>query len=56
MPPGAGGNLLRSTGLFDGAGAGGHAAVLAAWAAAGLGPMLVAALRRPRVALAPVPA
>jgi hypothetical protein len=30
LPPGAGGNLLRSTGFFDGAGAGGHVAVLAA--------------------------
>ena len=30
MPPGAGGNLLRSTGFFDGAAAGGHAAVLVA--------------------------
>ena len=29
LPPGAGGNLLRSTGFFDGAGGGGHVAVLA---------------------------
>jgi hypothetical protein len=36
LPPGAGGNLLRSTGFFDGAAAGGHLAVLLAWAAAGL--------------------
>jgi hypothetical protein len=36
MPPGAGGNLLRSTGFFDGAAAGGHLVVLLAWAAAGL--------------------
>ncbi|HEX2105812.1 MAG TPA: hypothetical protein VHF51_19320 [Solirubrobacteraceae bacterium] len=57
MPPGAGGNLLRSTGLFDGAGAGGHVAVLSAWALAGFGLMLVAAMRdRRRVALAPAPA
>jgi hypothetical protein len=35
LPPGAGGNLLRSTGFFDGAAAGGHLAVLAAWALAG---------------------
>jgi hypothetical protein len=47
MPPGAGGNLLRSTGLFEGAGAGGHVAVLAAWALAGLALLGVAALRRP---------
>jgi hypothetical protein len=36
LPPGAGGNLLRSTGFFDGAGAGGHVAVLVAWTLAGL--------------------
>ena len=34
LPPGAGGNLLRSTGFFDGAGAGEHVAVLAAVGAA----------------------
>ena len=37
MPPGAGGNLLRSTGYFDGAAAGGHIAVLLAWTLTGLG-------------------
>jgi hypothetical protein len=36
MPPGAGGNLLRSTGFFDGAAAGGHIAVLLAWTLVGL--------------------
>jgi hypothetical protein len=36
MPPGAGANLLRSTGFFDGAGAGEHVLVLAIWALAGL--------------------
>jgi hypothetical protein len=36
MPPGAGGNLLRSTGFFDGAAAGGYALVLVVWAVAGL--------------------
>lgn len=35
MPPGAGGNLLRSTGFFDCVAAGGHAAVLVAWTLAG---------------------
>ncbi|HEY1358106.1 MAG TPA: hypothetical protein VGF21_07365 [Thermoleophilaceae bacterium] len=35
MPPGAGANMLRSTGFFDNAAAGGHAAVLLAWAAVG---------------------
>ena len=36
MPPGAGANLLRSTGFFDGAGAGEHLLVLAVWALVGL--------------------
>ena len=45
LPLGAGGNLLRSTGFFDGAGAGGHVAVLAAWALGGLGLLLAAAAR-----------
>jgi hypothetical protein len=48
LPPGAGGNLLRSTGFFDGAAAGGHAAVLAAWAVAGLACLAIAALARVR--------
>jgi hypothetical protein len=46
MPPGAGANLLRSTGLFDGAGAAEHVAVLAAWALAGLAALAIAELRR----------
>jgi hypothetical protein len=41
MPPGAGGNLLRSTGYFDGAGAGDHVLVLVVWAVGGL--ILIAA-------------
>jgi hypothetical protein len=36
LPPGAGGTLLRSTGYFEGAAAGGHIAVLVAWTLAGL--------------------
>ena len=48
MPPGAAGNLLRSTGFFDGAGASGHLAVLVAWAVAGLACVAVAALPRVR--------
>jgi hypothetical protein len=36
LPPGAGGNLLRSTAFFDGAGAAGHLAVLVTWAVLGL--------------------
>lgn len=50
MPPGAGGNLLRSTGFFDGAAAGGHAAVLVAWTLAGLGALLAAGARNRRLA------
>jgi hypothetical protein len=58
MPPGAGGNLLRSTGFFDGAAASGHVTVLAVWALVGLGVLAVAALRahRPATASVPVPA
>jgi hypothetical protein len=52
LPPGAGSNLLRSTGYFDGAGASGHIWVLAAWAALGLGALAAAALRS-RAATAP---
>ncbi|MGW3631178.1 ABC transporter permease [Streptomyces sp. NPDC005122] len=36
LPPGAGANLLRSTAYFDGAGSGGHIAVLALWSTLGL--------------------
>jgi hypothetical protein len=49
LPPGAGGNLLRSTGYFDGAGASGHVWVLVAWVAAGLALLSVAAFRVRRV-------
>src|SRR5262249_33290794 len=35
LPPGAGGNLLRSTASFDGAGFAGHLAVLLVWATIG---------------------
>ena len=52
MPPGAGGNLLRSTGFFDGAAAGGHVLVLAAWAVAGIALLVAGGLRPLR---APVP-
>jgi hypothetical protein len=52
FPPGAGGNLLRSTAYFDGAAAAGHTAVLAAWAAIGFGAIgLAAAPRRRRGAV-----
>ena len=53
MPPGAGGNLLRSTGFFDGAAAGGHVAVLAAWAAGGLALLYLRSLRARRAATVP---
>ena len=53
LPPGAGGNLLRSTGFFDGAAAGEHALVLAIWAAAGLLALTVAAARGARLGTAP---
>ena len=46
MPPGAGGNLVRSIGFFDGAAAGGYVAVLAVWASAGLAMLLATAARR----------
>ena len=45
MPPGAGANLLRSTGFFDGAGASTHLMVLAGWSLAGLALLAAAALR-----------
>lgn len=45
LPPGAGGNLLRSTAFFDGADAGGHLAVLVIWAALSFGAIVVATLR-----------
>jgi hypothetical protein len=56
LPPGAGGNLLRSTGFFDGAAAGGHVAVLAAWALAGLALVFVAAARARPPSAVPAPA
>ena len=56
LPPGAGGNLVRSTGLFDGAAAGGHVAVLAVWALTGLALLFLSAVRSRRTAPAVVPA
>jgi hypothetical protein len=50
LPPGAGGNLLRSTGFFDGAGGTNHLTVLAVWTAAGLAFLLAAELRGRRTA------
>jgi hypothetical protein len=54
LPPGAGGNLLRSTAFFDGAAAGGPIAVLAVWVLVGFTAMFVAAVRSGRVAFSPV--
>jgi hypothetical protein len=56
LPPGAGGNLLRSTGLFDGAAAGGHVAVLTVWALAGLALLFASALRSRTTAPSAAPA
>jgi hypothetical protein len=57
MPPGAGINLLRSTGFFDGAAVTGHVVVLAVWAAVGLTMVLrAAALKARRPALVQAPA
>jgi hypothetical protein len=56
LPPGAGANLLRSTGFFDGAAAAEYVAVLAVWAIAGLALVLVSDLlhARPMRSVAPV--
>jgi hypothetical protein len=51
MPPGAGGNLLRSTGFFDGAAAGSHALVLVVWALAGIVLVLLAGHARGKLRL-----
>jgi hypothetical protein len=58
LPPGAGGNLLRSTGYFDGAGAGEHVLVLVLWTLAGMAALLAASARgrRPAPAGAALPA
>jgi hypothetical protein len=48
LPPGAGGQLLRSTAFFDGAGAGGPLAVLLVWIGLGLGAVLAGAQLRQR--------
>jgi hypothetical protein len=49
LPPGAGGNLLRSTGFFDGAGAEGHVVVLGAWVLVGLALLFAATPVRRRL-------
>jgi hypothetical protein len=50
LPPGAGGNLLCSTGFFDGAAAGEHLTVLVVWSLAGVAALLAAVLRERRPA------
>jgi hypothetical protein len=50
LPPGAGGQLLRSTAFFDGAGSGRHLAVLLVWIGLGFGAVLAAAQLRQRAA------
>lgn len=45
LPPGAGGNLLRSTAFFDGNGAAVHLTVLLVWTGLGLTPVVWTALR-----------
>ena len=50
LPPGAGGNLLRSTAFFDGADAGGHVVVLVAWVLVGLAALAAAVMRKRRQA------
>jgi hypothetical protein len=53
LPPGAGGQLLRSTAFFDGAGAGGPLVVLLVWIGLGLAAVLAGAQLRQRAGVAP---
>lgn len=54
LPPGAGGNLLRNTAFFDGAGSRGQLAVLLVWTVLGLGAITAgAAMQRRRTAVTP---
>jgi hypothetical protein len=54
LPPGAGGNLLKSTSFFDGAGSAGYLTVLLAWTVLGLALIAGAAVRnRRRATVAP---
>jgi hypothetical protein len=48
LPPGAGGNLLRNTAFFDGAGSGGPLAVLLVWTGLGLAGIMAGAAMQPR--------
>jgi hypothetical protein len=51
LPPGAGGNLLRSTAFFDGGGAASHLVVVGLWAIAGLALVWAGSLRYQRTAV-----
>jgi hypothetical protein len=51
MPPGAGGNAVRSTAFFDGAAVTGYLVVLVAWVLVGLTALLVAVARERTVAI-----
>jgi hypothetical protein len=53
LPPGAGGNLVRSTGFFDGAGGAEHVLVLVAWSSLGLAALAVAGVRARRGRFSP---
>ncbi len=53
LPPGAGGNLLRSTAYFHGNGAAGHLIVLIIWSVLGLAAILTAQRFRSRLAAGP---
>jgi hypothetical protein len=54
LPPGAGGNLLRNTAFFDGAGSGGPLAVLLVWTVLGLGGIMAgAAMQRRKTPVTP---
>ncbi|NDL59057.1 hypothetical protein F7O44_18480 [Phytoactinopolyspora sp. XMNu-373] len=52
LPPGAGGNLLRSTSFFDGAAAGGPVLVLSTWIVLGVALAAIGHARRPAAQVA----
>jgi hypothetical protein len=54
MPPGAGGNLVRSTAFLDGAAAAGHIVVLVAWILVGAVALRLAGARTSRTADEPI--
>ena len=54
LPPGAGGNLLRSTAFFGGRGGGAHLVVLLAWAVCGYAAIAAGTLRARQETVAPL--